>query len=136
MSDIRTLTAKPLGTHLEGANDQPTQGAVTLQVQGLEVLLPVLLKRLHATGQCDTYKLLVGRSENVSGPYVDKDGHKLTEALDPPAGSLVLGSHGNIYAAGGQTVFADPVDGATAWSTTTSRPTSVSASSTSALDRP
>lgn len=55
------------------------------------------------------YKVLVGRSENVSGPYVDKDGHKLTEVLDPPAGSLVLGSHDNIYAPGGQSVYHDPV---------------------------
>ena len=55
--------------------------------------------------------MLVGRSENVSGPYVDKDGHKLTQDLKPPTGLLVLGSHGNIYAPGGQSIFEDPTSG-------------------------
>ena len=48
---------------------------------------------------------------NVSGPYVDKDGHDLTEDRDPPTGSLVLGSHDNVYAPGSASVIADPVSG-------------------------
>ena len=50
----------------------------------------------------------MGRSENVSGPYVDKNGTQLTEAN---AGTLVLGSHDNIYAPGGQSVYHDPTSG-------------------------
>ena len=59
----------------------------------------------------DEYKVLVGRSESVSGPYVDRDGHALTKVRDPPAGSLVLGSHDDVYAPGGQSVFRDAVSG-------------------------
>ena len=50
----------------------------------------------------------MGRSHNISGPYVDESGNKLTQSH---SGSLVLGSHDNIYAPGGQSIFEDPVSG-------------------------
>lgn len=55
--------------------------------------------------------MLVGRSKNVSGPFLDKNGNNLTKAVDPPTSTLVLGSHDNIYAPGGQSVYLDPVSG-------------------------
>ena len=55
--------------------------------------------------------MLVGRSKSVSGPFLDKNGSDLTKPADPPTGTLVLGSHENIYAPGGQSVYLDPVSG-------------------------
>ncbi|KAJ9196887.1 CAZyme family GH43 [Paecilomyces variotii] len=46
----------------------------------------------------DEYSIRVGRATNITGPYVDKDGRKLTEN----GGTIVYGSnHGDVYAPGG-----------------------------------
>lgn len=55
--------------------------------------------------------MLVGRGTNPSGPFVGQLGNDITLELDPPTGSLVLGSHDNVYAPGGQSLFRDPVSG-------------------------
>lgn len=55
------------------------------------------------------YKVLVGRGLSASGPFKDKNGKILTEDTKPEPGTIVLGSHDNIYAPGGQSVFLDPV---------------------------
>lgn len=52
----------------------------------------------------DEYKVMVCRSESATGPFVDKDGR---DCLSEDGGSLVLGSHDDIYAPGGQGVFHD-----------------------------
>lgn len=57
------------------------------------------------------YKILVGRSKSVTGPFEDKHGNKLTKASSPPIGVHVLGSHDNIYAPGSESVYLDPVSG-------------------------
>ncbi|KAJ6616647.1 glycosyl hydrolase, partial [Mycena sp. CBHHK59/15] len=49
------------------------------------------------------YKVFVGRSKSAHGPFLDKSGVDMRET----GGTLVLGSHGNIYAPGGQAVFTD-----------------------------
>lgn len=48
-----------------------------------------------------TYKLVVGRSKTVTGPYVDKDGKKLIEG----GGSLVIEGSDNWYGVGHNSVF-------------------------------
>ncbi|KAF1978165.1 endo-1,5-alpha-L-arabinosidase [Bimuria novae-zelandiae CBS 107.79] len=58
---------------------------------------PGVEEGLEAPG--DEYKIMVCRSENVSGPFTDKNGRN---CLTQNGGSLVLGSHGNVYAPGGQ----------------------------------
>ena len=55
--------------------------------------------------------MLVGRSSSPSGPFVGQAGNAITENLSPPTGTLVLGSHDNVYAPGGQSVYFDPVSG-------------------------
>ena len=55
--------------------------------------------------------MLVGRGTSPSGPFVGQLGNDITLNLTPPTGTLVLGSHDNIYAPGGQSVFNDPVSG-------------------------
>lgn len=52
-------------------------------------------------GEESTYKLVVGRSKTVTGPYVDKDGKKLTEG----GGSLVIEGNKNWYGVGHNSVF-------------------------------
>ncbi|MEB2779017.1 family 43 glycosylhydrolase [Algoriphagus sp. C2-6-M1] len=51
-------------------------------------------------GANSTYKVLVGRSENLDGPYIDKDGKSM---LDSDSGTLVVGKNisGNGYAGPG-----------------------------------
>lgn len=52
-------------------------------------------------GEESTYKLVVGRSKTVTGPYVDKDGKKLIEG----GGSLVIEGNKNWYGVGHNSVF-------------------------------
>ncbi|KAG8990712.1 hypothetical protein FRB90_001643 [Tulasnella sp. 427] len=54
-------------------------------------------------GTSSTYNIRVGRSTSVTGGFVDKSGVALTSG----GGTLVLGSHDNIYGPGGQDVFED-----------------------------
>lgn len=51
----------------------------------------------------DEYKVYVGRSSSVTGPFVDKNGKDLKDG----GGTLFLGSHDNVYAPGGQSLFLD-----------------------------
>ncbi|MCJ1401107.1 hypothetical protein MMC11_004319 [Xylographa trunciseda] len=53
----------------------------------------------------DEYKINVCRSESPTGGFVDKNG---VSCLTANGGSLVLGSHDNVYAPGGQGVLYDP----------------------------
>ena len=52
-------------------------------------------------GEESTYKLVVGRSKDVTGPYVDKDGKKLVDG----GGSLVIEGNKNWYGVGHNSVF-------------------------------
>ncbi|WP_129667638.1 arabinan endo-1,5-alpha-L-arabinosidase [Phytoactinopolyspora endophytica] len=52
-------------------------------------------------GTDSTYKVAVGRSESVTGPYVDRDGVPLLEG----GGTVILSSHGNQIGPGGQDVL-------------------------------
>jgi arabinan endo-1,5-alpha-L-arabinosidase len=53
------------------------------------------------------YRIIVGRSTNPQGPYVDRGGLKLTAG----GGTILLSTHGNIVGPGGQSVFTDTVNG-------------------------
>jgi arabinan endo-1,5-alpha-L-arabinosidase len=52
-------------------------------------------------GEKSTYKLVVGRSKSVIGPYVDKDGKELNKG----GGSLVIEGNKNWYGVGHNSVF-------------------------------
>jgi arabinan endo-1,5-alpha-L-arabinosidase len=54
-------------------------------------------------GADSTYKVAVGRSRSVKGPYLDKDGRDMFGG----GGSVVFDSHGAITGPGGQSVFGD-----------------------------
>lgn len=50
----------------------------------------------------DEYKVLVGRGASGQGPFYGPAGNELTQ---PGTGQLVLGSHDNVYAPGGECTF-------------------------------
>jgi len=56
----------------------------------------------------DEYKMMVCRSASQSGPFVDKAGRN---CLTENGGTLILASHGDVYAPGGQGVLFDPTVG-------------------------
>ncbi|VDB91767.1 unnamed protein product [Peniophora sp. CBMAI 1063] len=119
--DLKNATTKassPPGRHMAGTNGRPAEGGFVYQPK----LSPYyyyffsygITPLVGATSRPDEgaeYRVLVGRGKSAEGPFHDKDGHELTEDIDPPAGSLVLGSHDNIYAPGGQAVIHDPLSG-------------------------
>ena len=54
-------------------------------------------------GVNSTYHIVVGRSSNPQGPYVDRGGIAMTQG----GGTIVLATHGNIIGPGGQGIFSD-----------------------------
>ena len=54
-------------------------------------------------GAASTYRVMVGRSTSVTGPYVDRNGAAMTAG----GGTQVLAGHGNIHGPGHQAVLAD-----------------------------
>jgi arabinan endo-1,5-alpha-L-arabinosidase len=55
------------------------------------------------SGVSSTYRIVVGRSQSVTGPYLDRGGIDLMQG----GGTILLGAHGNIQGPGGQSVFID-----------------------------
>jgi arabinan endo-1,5-alpha-L-arabinosidase len=58
---------------------------------------------LCCRGAASTYRIMVGRSTSVNGPFVDKNGTAMTSG----GGSEILAGHGSIHGPGGQSVFTD-----------------------------
>ena len=54
-------------------------------------------------GASSTYRIMVGRSSSVTGPYVDRNGTVMTSG----GGTQVLAGHGRIHGPGHQAVIAD-----------------------------
>lgn len=57
-------------------------------------------------GASSTYRIMVGRSASITGPYVDRNG----VAMNNGGGTEILAGHGSIHGPGGQSVLSD-VDG-------------------------
>ncbi|GAA3342180.1 arabinan endo-1,5-alpha-L-arabinosidase [Amorphoplanes nipponensis] len=58
---------------------------------------------LCCRGASSTYRIMVGRSTSVTGPFVDRNGTAMTAG----GGTQVLASHGGIHGPGHQAVFTD-----------------------------
>jgi arabinan endo-1,5-alpha-L-arabinosidase len=54
-------------------------------------------------GVSSTYRIVVGRSQNVTGPYLDRGGLDLMQG----GGTILLSAHENISGPGGESVFTD-----------------------------
>ncbi|KAH0355146.1 putative arabinan endo-1,5-alpha-L-arabinosidase A, partial [Aureobasidium melanogenum] len=95
---------KPAGTHdIEGSYMINHNGGYYMFFS--EGICCNLDKNRPAAGQ--EYKIKVCRSNSATGGFVDQTGKSCTNG----GGTLVLPSHGNIYAPGGQGVYNDPVMG-------------------------
>jgi arabinan endo-1,5-alpha-L-arabinosidase len=54
-------------------------------------------------GAASTYRVMVGRSNSITGPYVDKAGKQMMQG----GGTEIMASHGNIHGPGHNAVFTD-----------------------------
>ncbi|RYP69323.1 hypothetical protein DL770_008266 [Monosporascus sp. CRB-9-2] len=54
-------------------------------------------------GAASTYRIMVGRSTSVTGPYVDRDGRSMMQG----GGTQMLASHGSVHGPGHNAVFTD-----------------------------
>lgn len=54
-------------------------------------------------GAASTYRITVGRSTSVTGPYVDRSGRQMLQG----GGTEVMASHGSIHGPGHEAVFTD-----------------------------
>ena len=58
---------------------------------------------LCCRGTSSTYRIMVGRSTSITGPYKDRAGTLLTSS----GGTQILGTHGTIIGPGGQSLLTD-----------------------------
>ncbi|KAF7376731.1 Arabinan endo-1,5-alpha-L-arabinosidase [Mycena sanguinolenta] len=108
--DLRTVTSSPVQVSFNSTSPNPEEGAFVWKhgsffylfiSSGEQYSEPFRTDDLPPAG--DEYKVFVGRSKSAHGPFLDKNGIDMRET----GGTLVLGSHGNIYAPGGQVIFTD-----------------------------
>ncbi|KAM5539230.1 hypothetical protein V8D89_007103 [Ganoderma adspersum] len=116
LSSVTTQMESPPGDHLAGGNGRPAEGGFTYQPPGAfywyEFFSDGITPLQGATSRPAAgaeYKVRVGRGPSASGPFIDQSGNSITEGTT--TGALVLGSHDNVYAPGGQSLFRDPVSG-------------------------
>ncbi|MFC7813761.1 MULTISPECIES: arabinan endo-1,5-alpha-L-arabinosidase [unclassified Streptomyces] len=111
-SGIRMVELDPeTGKAVEGAevHHLATRPDEPYAVEGPEIVKHGRYYYLFAShdaccsGVDSTYKIKVGRSTSVTGPYVDSTGKPLLEG----GGDLLLAGHGRYIGTGGQSVFRD-----------------------------
>lgn len=118
--DMVTLTGEVHHLAHRGSDEFPVdnpnfnriEGPAIFQRDGYYYLLTGWDWCCRADGNDNTYKVVIGRSENINGPYVDKNGVPLTEG----GGSIILNSReaqpgvtppGLYRAPGGPSVFTE-----------------------------
>ncbi|KAJ3719132.1 glycoside hydrolase family 43 protein [Lentinula guzmanii] len=106
------------GTHLAGYSGRPAEAGFVYKPSSQPYYygffsdgITPLIGATSRPPAGEEYKVLVGRGADGQGPFYDELGNEITLDLNPPTGTLVLGSHDNVYAPGGQSIFADPVSG-------------------------
>lgn len=87
------LAYHPSGTGLEGAYILPYNGYYYL-FASIDTC---------CQGVSSTYRIIVGRSSSINGPYTDRGGI----ALASGGGTIVLSAHGTINGPGGESVLTD-----------------------------
>ncbi|KAI0032151.1 glycoside hydrolase family 43 protein [Vararia minispora EC-137] len=114
--DVWNPASSTPGTHLACANGRACEGGFTYKPPSspyyfffFSAGITPLQGATSRPPPGGEYKVLVGRGSGGMGPFYGQLGNDLTLDLNPPTGSLVLPSHDNIYAPGGQSIFFDPV---------------------------
>lgn len=87
------LAFHPSGTGIEGAYIYPHGGYYYL-FASIDTC---------CAGDTSTYRIIVGRSAFITGPYTDRGGIALTSG----GGTILLSAHDNINGPGGESVFTD-----------------------------
>ncbi|KAM5544237.1 hypothetical protein V8D89_001897 [Ganoderma adspersum] len=118
LNNITSPAEAPPGVHLAGYNGRRAEGSFTYKSTSSPYYFEFFSDGITPFNGATTrpaagteYNVLVGRGTSPSGPFVGQLGNDITLDLDPPAGSLVLSSHDNVYAPGGKSLFRDPVSG-------------------------
>jgi arabinan endo-1,5-alpha-L-arabinosidase len=101
----RADNSAPLGIAARPDNAEGAVEAPVIVRRGNWYYLWVSFDRC-CQGAASTYRIMVGRSASVTGPYVDKNGRQMMQG----GGSQVMSSHGSVHGPGHNAVFAD-VDG-------------------------
>ncbi|OJT10232.1 hypothetical protein TRAPUB_13252 [Trametes pubescens] len=111
-SNFKTVSGSATQVSFNATNPQPEEGAFVWKHGSFYYLF-------FSSGLCcgfdanalppagNEYKVFVGRSTSAHGPFLDKAGKDLRQT----GGTLVLASHGNVYAPGGQSIFTDSKSG-------------------------
>ncbi|KAJ7315187.1 glycoside hydrolase family 43 protein [Mycena albidolilacea] len=106
--DLKTIISHPVQVSFNSTSPNPEEGAFVWKHGSFFYLF-------ISSGLCcgsvaddlppagNEYKVFVGRSKSAHGPFLDKNGLDMRET----GGTLILGSHGNVYAPGGQVIFTD-----------------------------
>ncbi|KAJ7213138.1 glycoside hydrolase family 43 protein [Mycena pura] len=106
--DLKTVISSPMQVSFNSTPPNPEEGSFIWKHDSFYYLF-------ISSGLCcgfvaddlpppgNEYKVFVGRSKSAHGPFLDKNGRDMREN----GGTLVLGSHGNVYAPGGQVIFTD-----------------------------
>jgi arabinan endo-1,5-alpha-L-arabinosidase len=87
------LAFHPSGTGIEGAYIYPHGGYYYL-FASIDTC---------CSGDSSTYRIIVGRSTSITGPYTDRGGLTLVSG----GGTILLSAHANINGPGGETVLTD-----------------------------
>ncbi|KAH7105068.1 glycoside hydrolase family 43 protein [Auriculariales sp. MPI-PUGE-AT-0066] len=114
MKDMMTLDGDLPGTHTAGANGRPAEGGFLYRPPGSQWIYFLFSDGVTPLGGAtsnpapgEEYKVRVGRAETMDGPFLGPQGVDLT-VDNRQSGYLLLGSHDNVYAPGGQSLFWDP----------------------------
>ncbi|MGC4892273.1 family 43 glycosylhydrolase [Micromonospora sp. DT31] len=103
MIQIDPATGRRLGTTMHGlAAYAPGIEAPVLVRRGPWYYLYVSFDRC-CQGAASTYRVMVGRSANPTGPFVDRAGRDMLAG----GGTQILASHGSVHGPGHQAVLAD-----------------------------
>ncbi|OBZ69045.1 putative arabinan endo-1,5-alpha-L-arabinosidase A [Grifola frondosa] len=107
-ADLKMVISSPVQVSFNSTPPQPEEGSFIWKHGNFHYLF-------FSSGLCcgfnasalpppgNEYKVFVGHSTSVHGPFLDATGKDLRDS----GGTLVLASHGNVYAPGGQGVFTD-----------------------------
>jgi arabinan endo-1,5-alpha-L-arabinosidase len=104
--ELNSGTGKPINNNLVSIAARPSNGGA--------VEAPYIVRRgnyyyLWASfdscckGAASTYRIMVGRSTSVTGPYVDRTGRSMMDG----GGTQMMSSHGSIHGPGHNAVFTD-----------------------------
>jgi arabinan endo-1,5-alpha-L-arabinosidase len=103
----RPATGKPLKPHprphalASRGGSGPIEAPFLFERDGLHYLFVSF--GVCCMGASSTYKIMVGRSSSITGPYVDRAGRPMTEG----GGTLVLESNARFHGPGHNAVYAD-----------------------------